>query len=246
VIKKEFPIIRYDHGRAESRMDPIICESWLSVYLNDQLLTEIPVTNRDLPDLVTGILYTEGYLRPSEIPVIKLDGSLCRVTLDRSIQIRTLRDQVDCASSRIELDETIIPLQPGPLRTPDDILSLTAAFQKLPSVYHETGGVHMAAYGEDQIEFWADDISRRNAVDKVIGKGFLGGVDLSRGLIITSGRISSDLVLRMVKVGIPLIVSLSAPTDTALELASSYGVTVCGFARGLRINVYTHGDRLGL
>jgi FdhD protein len=245
VIQKEFPITRYDHGKPESRMDRVICESWLSVYLNNHLLTEIPVTDRDIPDLVTGILYTEGYLSDCEVPHIKIEGTICRVTLDKAVQVRTLRDLVDCASSRMDLDEIIFPVLTEFYRTPEEIFTLMSDFQNLPSIYHETGGVHMAAFARDNIEFWADDISRRNAVDKVIGKGFREGADMTRGVLITSGRISSDMVLRMLKIGIPVIISLSAPTDKALELADSYGVTVCGFVRGLRMNIYTHKERLG-
>ncbi|WP_168203268.1 formate dehydrogenase accessory sulfurtransferase FdhD [Oceanispirochaeta crateris] len=244
MIIKEVSIVRYNHGRPERRPDRVICENWLSLYLNGTLLREIPVTNRDIPDLVTGILCTEGYLKSKELPQIMLEGSICRVSLEGNIQVKTQRDLVDCASTRVELDENIQPLRQGSPRTADDILSLVAEFQKIPSVYHETGGVHMAAFAQDQIEYWADDISRRNAVDKVIGKGYSGHVDFYQGLIITSGRISSDLILRMVHMGIPMIVSISAPTDRALFLAESYGVTVCGFARGLRMNIYTHEERV--
>jgi FdhD protein len=126
----------------------------------------------------------------------------------------------------------------------DTILDLMRDFQKLPSVYHETGGVHMAAFATDKILFWADDVSRRNSVDKVIGKVFLSDLNLKDGIFVSSGRISSDIVIRMIKTGVKLIASVSAPMDKAIRLADYYGITLCGFARGGRMNIYTHSERV--
>ncbi len=86
-------------------------------------------------------------------------------------------------------------------------------------------------------------------MDKVIGKVFLdsrSGGDFSGGLLLISGRISSDIVVRMQRTGVPLIVSKSAPTEKAVRIAGAYGITLCGFARGRRVNIYTHPERVEL
>lgn len=226
-ISRDVPILRYENGAIESRMDPVITEEWLKVYLNGSLHGEMPVTPKDLPNLVTGLLYGEGLIKPGDNPSIKFKGYECFVELPVLV-LEKLKS---------------LPNESGRW-SPEDILSFMDKFQKLPSVYHKTGGAHMAAYADNEIVHWADDISRRNAVDKLLGKGFLVTCDFSKGIILSSGRISSDMILRMVRVGIPVIASISAPSDKAVELAEKYNVTVCAFVRGQRFNVYSGADRL--
>jgi len=240
----EEPVIRYNRGRTEHLTDKVIREGWLELYLNGRFLSGIPVTDRDIPELIHGILYTEGYIRPGERAEIRRSGSICRISLVRDVRVVPQTNQADCAFSRIDLGEDITPLAGTTSWAPEKLLDLVNRFQHLPSVYHETGGVHMAAFAREEILHWADDISRRNAVDKVIGRCFLHSEELSSGLMITSGRISSDIVYRILKAGIPVILSLSAPTERALRLARHYGITVCGFARGKRMNIYTHPERI--
>lgn len=218
-------------------MDRVISEEWLKVNLKGSLLSEMPVTPRDLPDLVTGLLFGEGLIYPGLVPSIRFRGDECFVEIPDAEPPAGLSDPEDLSA---------IPDDPHHW-TPDEIFALMDAFQELPSVYHETGGAHMAAFAVDGIVHWADDISRRNAVDKVLGKGFREGCDFSKGVILSSGRISSDMIIRMVRTGIPVIASISAPSDKAVELAVKYNVTICAFVRGRRFNVYSgaHRFRLG-
>ena len=90
----------------------------------------------------------------------------------------------------------------------------------------------------------ADDIGRHNALDKVIGWCFQNGVITGNKTVLTTGRSSSEMVLKSVRAGIPVIVSHSAPTSLAVELAEKLGATLVGFARGRRMNVYSHGSRI--
>ncbi len=239
-------IVRYTRGEVVQLSDKIICEEWLDLYVNDTLVLQTPVSGREYEELIHGFLFMEGYIVQGTRLEISSSHGAYYTRVEGEVHARTVRELVDCAASRIEFGDEIRPLPLGRTRRVEEVLRLAAEFQKLPSLYHETGGVHMAAFAREEILHSADDISRRNAVDKTIGKAFLSDEQLSEGLLLSSGRISSDIVLRMIRVRIPLIVSKSAPTDKAVELAEAYGITLCGFARGSRVNVYTHTGRLGL
>ncbi len=245
MIVQKIPIVRYNRGVTEYHDDPVIVEEWLELYLNNTHLMGTPVINREIEELVYGFLFMEGYLTPGErITIVKKPAGYF-VDLPGDVDVRGVKELVDCAYSKIVFSEDINPLPSGESYSADFILGLIRDFQKLPSIYHETGGVHMAAFaGEEGILFWADDISRRNALDKVLGKMFLSERDCSGGLVLSSGRISYDVVVRLIRAKIPVVVSISAPTVKAVELAESYGITLCGFARGRRMNVYTHAERI--
>ncbi|MCK4423331.1 MAG: formate dehydrogenase accessory sulfurtransferase FdhD, partial [Candidatus Omnitrophica bacterium] len=91
-----------------------------------------------------------------------------------------------------------------------------------------------------------EDIGRHNAVDKVLGQALIDKKKLNKRMILTSGRITSEIVRKTLRHQIPILVSPSAPTDLALRLAQDFGLTLIGFARGSRLNVYTHPQRVVL
>ena len=108
-----------------------------------------------------------------------------------------------------------------------------------------TGCAHSAAMAhDDEILFFAEDIGRHNAVDKVIGAAIIDGTELEGKWVLSSGRLSSDMVSKCSGWGIPLLVSRGAPTARAVRLAEDAGITVVGFVRGARFNIYTYPERI--
>jgi FdhD protein len=300
---EQVDIIRYTGGKTEALRDTVVREDWLDLYVNGVLLLQAPVSTGEVEALIHGFLYAEGYLPPGERLTLSRRDTAWYTQVQREVKAVTMKELVDCAASKIEFGEEIEALPPGSPFSAQALLALAKAFQQLPSLYHSTGGVHMAAFAArrshdhaaeaqpqpaDQgpaqrrsappgtapdapppeaasgarILYSADDISRRNAVDKVIGKVVLahspegggGGTDkghgealrrrLSEGLLLVSGRLSSDITVRALRTGIPLILSKSAPTEMAIRIAAAYGLTLCGFARGRRMNIYSHSERL--
>jgi FdhD protein len=118
-------------------------------------------------------------------------------------------------------------------------------FSRISSIFMRTGGVHSCAVcREGEVVISNDDIGRHNALDKVFGKCLLEEIRLDDKLILTSGRISSEILIKVARMGAPIIVSRCAPTDLALRLAEKVGITVIGFARAGRMNIYTHPERV--
>ena len=127
----------------------------------------------------------------------------------------------------------------------EKLFSLFKDFQKKSELYKSTGCIHCAALADSEnIIFLAEDIGRHNAVDKVIGYALLNEITLRNKVLLISGRISSEMVLKAGKWKIPVIVSRSAPTSLAITLAEKIGLTVIGFLRGKRCNIYTHSQRV--
>jgi len=126
-----------------------------------------------------------------------------------------------------------------------DVFTLVSDFQHRSQVYRATGGVHSAALCDTKsILVFSEDIGRHNAIDKIFGECILKDIPTDDRMIITSGRISSEILLKVAKRNIPIIISKSAPTDLGVKLASNLGVTLLGFVRGKKINAYTNNWRI--
>ncbi len=244
MIVSDRKIIRYKHGLAESVSDPVICEEWFNLYLNDKLIYQTPVLDQEIDALIAGLLYVKGHIRGKENYYAEQKGRSWYVSSETAETGLSFRQMVEEAFAQVDSGAHETCNFYKKIYTPEGILGLMREFQKLPSVYHTTGGVHMAAFATDKILYWADDVSRRNSVDKVIGKVLLGGKNLEDGIFVSSGRISSDIVIRLIKTGVKLIASVSAPMDRAITLAEHFGITLCGFVRGGRMNIYTHKNRV--
>ena len=127
----------------------------------------------------------------------------------------------------------------------DALREAMAGFQRRSAIYRETGGVHAAAIADGEgIVSFAEDVGRHNAADKAIGFCVRRGVPLQDKALLSTGRISLDLASKAVRTGIPVVASRSAPTDAAVELARARGITLIGFLRGDRMNIYSSEWRI--
>ncbi|GIU92040.1 MAG: hypothetical protein KatS3mg011_0946 [Acidimicrobiia bacterium] len=123
---------------------------------------------------------------------------------------------------------------------------LPAALGRAQSTFARTGGLHAAGLftsrGDRMVV--AEDVGRHNAVDKVVGWAFLGDRDLSDSVLMVSGRAGYEIVQKAVVARIPMVCAVSAPSSLAIDVADEFGITLVGFLRGSRFNVYTHPVRV--
>ena len=113
--------------------------------------------------------------------------------------------------------------------------------------FERTGGLHATGLftAEGELILAREDVGRHNAMDKVIGRALLDGlVPLEGRILCVSGRLSFELVQKAAVAGAPILVGVSAPSSLAVQLADERGITLCGFARGRRVNIYTHPERV--
>ncbi|WP_404318277.1 formate dehydrogenase accessory sulfurtransferase FdhD [Malaciobacter canalis] len=128
---------------------------------------------------------------------------------------------------------------------PETISTEVKKFYEESELYKLTGCVHKAMiYLLDGTTVTSEDIGRHNAIDKVVGKCKLKGLDTTKSVLFVSGRLSSEMVTKAVMHKVPIIVSRTAPTYLGVQTAHKHGVTLIGFARGKRMNLYTHQGRI--
>jgi FdhD protein len=114
-------------------------------------------------------------------------------------------------------------------------------------LFRETGGLHNGGVGHaGEVRYTCHDIGRHNVLDKLLGRAYLLNLDLADHVLFFSGRVSSEILLKVAKMNIPILVARSAPTELALTLAEDLNITVIGFARGDRLNIYTGPERIKL
>jgi FdhD protein len=129
----------------------------------------------------------------------------------------------------------------------DDIRRLLRMFRNISLLYLETGGVHSAALSDGkEILLFSEDIGRHNAVDKLIGKAFLRDVSIENKVLLTSGRVTSEIVTKAGRNRFPILISRAAPSCMAISYAEDMGITLVGFARGDRMNIYAWPNRIAL
>lgn len=154
-----------------------------------------------------------------------------------------------CGKSSIEALRTgITPLQSNEFTASSELIhSLPALLRESQSVFDQTGGLHASALFDQDgtLDIVREDVGRHNALDKVIGAKFLDGkLPLSEKILLVSGRASFELVQKALMAGIPILAAVGAPSSLAVELASEYGMTLAGFVRDQRFNIYCGRERI--
>jgi FdhD protein len=129
--------------------------------------------------------------------------------------------------------------------TSDKLKALFKEFNRKATLFQETGCMHSAAISDGKkILVVAEDIGRHNAVDKVIGCCIIENIPMEDKMMLVSGRLSSEIVSKCARWGIPVIVSRTSPTSYAVEIAETANITLVGFVRGNRLNIYTNRHRV--
>lgn len=218
----------------------------LKIFVNNKEFSTLLCSPDKLKYLIVGNLFSEGIIKDiKEIKNIKInefDGIASvelknEVNFDEMVQKRIVYS--GCASFYDHKNLKIKKIKNKIRIKKEDILDLMKQLQLKSSLYQKTGGVHASALAnKDKIIFFSEDIGRHNTVDKIIGYSLIKKINLKSKIILTTGRLSSEMVLKSAKAGVPVIVSKSAPTDMAVNLARKLNITMIGFARGKRLNGY--------
>jgi len=249
-------IRRVTEDGASDIEDIVVREFPLTIVLNDQELVTLLCSPSNLKDLAVGFLFSEGFLQSrDEIKTVTVNSGtgVVRVQTEGGDELArealfsrlitsgcgrgaSFYSATDVSGDRVESALTV---------SVRDVLALAREFQHRSETYRATGGVHSAALCDSiSVLVFAEDIGRHNAMDKVFGECLLKGIPTDDRLVITSGRISSEILLKVSKRKVPILVSKSAPTSMGVKLANELGITLVGFVRGKRVNVYTNGWRV--
>ena len=241
-------IKRFKDGKFEMLSDLVIREVSYTINVNDQRIVAIACLPENLEDLAFGFLFSEGLILDVK-EVLSYEFNLTKLTIDFQLQIpderitsffQTGEKTSGCGSSLSSAISGERNNFPKLKLKAEDILDQMHQFQLNSKLFKQTGGVHSAGIIQgNKLIFSADDIGRHNAVDKVVGMAVRNNVKLRDSYLICSGRISSEIVKKCIRLDIPLIVSQSAATSEAIRLGWGYKTYIIGFARGKRFNLYT-------
>lgn len=246
---------RVIEGGSARRVDGgVIAEQMLSIYVNGQSLATMMCSPLQLEALAVGYLYNEGLIESaSEVALLQLNRSkaVADVLLTRS-EVKLPRRMIlttGCGGGMTgqELSREFPALESDFTVEPAAVTRLMRQMQGAARLYRAVRGVHTAALGDKaELRASAEDVGRHNAVDKVAGQALLQGLETRDGILLSSGRISSEMLGKARRMGCPLVVSRTAPTSVTVELADAWTICVVGYARRGGMRVYTHGWRLGL
>ncbi|MDY6825741.1 MAG: formate dehydrogenase accessory sulfurtransferase FdhD [Bacillota bacterium] len=254
----EKKIWRYHEGRKrEEVIDSVTIEAPLTIYLNGEELITLLCTPKKTDRLALGFLRSEGLISALN------DVSSLRVDEKKGlVEIELKNDKVlagklfgrrmitsGCGKGTVfynALDSVLGSPVTGKLQiTPEQVRLLMDELQSKGDLFRLTGGTHIAAMAEcRRLLITFEDIGRHNALDKIIGESLLQGITAEDKIIVSSGRISSEILLKAAKLKIQLLISRAAPTSLSVNLAEKLNITLIGFVRGKRFNVYTHEWRI--
>ena len=253
---EKFPALQCTN-EGKSRIEKTVArEILLTIFLNGQELVTLLCSPKDLNYLTAGFLASEGLIKSKdEIKKIEVDEweGVVRVETNGSTEHdsrffakrlitsgcgsgATFYNEADIAISKVESKMKI---------STDEVFALATEFQHRSEVYLSTHGVHSAAFCDrHSILIFNEDIGRHNAVDKIFGKCLLEEINCNNRLIISSGRLSSEIIHKVAKRGIPIVISISAPTSLGVKVADNYGITLIASVKGKKFDVYTHDWRV--
>lgn len=254
---EKLPVVKITaDGRADVE-DLVVKEAPLTIVLDNQELVTMLCLPANLKHLAVGYLLSEGLLKDKEeIRKVIADDQRGIVWVEtregtgidsQILSKRLITSGCGRGASFYSLADAQVGIKTDSQfqMSAGDIFTLVDKFQHYSDLYKVTHGVHSAALCDAKnILVFADDIGRHNAIDKVIGECVIKGVPTDNCGLIFSGRISSEMLLKAARSRIPLIISVAAPTNVAIHMASDMGMTVVGMVKGKRMNIYSGAWRI--
>ncbi|WCK55476.1 formate dehydrogenase accessory sulfurtransferase FdhD [Aneurinibacillus sp. Ricciae_BoGa-3] len=251
-------IIRYEGGTAKAIQDTIVTEYPVTIQLDGEEFATMVCTPENIEDMVIGFLASEGVIREySDIKEIWVqeDGFVNVETKKANKLSQKFHSKryitSCCGKSRQGFyfyndARTAKKITEVGIRLPiESCFRLMIDMQTEATTFHATGGVHNAALCDEKgIILSRMDIGRHNALDKIYGYCLKNNISINGKVIAFSGRISSEILLKVAKIGCEIVLSKSAPTELALQLANDLGITAVGFIRNSSCNIYTHPERI--
>ena len=252
-----YHVPEFAEGHFQGRKATVIQEVPLTIYLNGHEVVTLMCMGKHARFLAVGFLKSEGLTaKPNQLKDIRIEEGPEKLmvhveTSDDAFNLQGLgrtitsgcgkgasfdRKVQTIASTRVTAELTV---------TPEQILRLSAELDQRSILYRATGGCHNASLATpEKILIFREDIGRHNAIDMICGECFLDNIPTKDKLIVCTGRIASEILLKAIRLGVPILVSGSAATRLAVDLARKTNMTVIGWVRHGRMVVYNDGGRI--
>ena len=250
---ERLPVTRF--GGTALPNDTVVREWPFPIFANGIKLATILCMPTAIKELALGFIAYLGLVENMDpVRAVAVDYDARRVTLDLDVEDARIKNAIQllitstCGANVYGSELKTLPDVTGDngfrVRR-SHILDKIAGLRRMAPVFSCTGCTHQAAFTDgEHIRFFYEDVGRHNAVDKIIGKALLKGEDVTRGVLVTTGRLNSEMVVKAIRRRIPVLASRGATTTNATNLAEKYGLTLIAFARAGRLNAYTVPERV--
>jgi FdhD protein len=251
--QKKIRYARYEFKKWEHHDAETIVETPVALTVNGQVWLSFMCTPVDLEALAVGFLFNEGVIQSmTDVADVRVceHGDNVDVWLNFAAEQPTnWRRTSGCTGGVTAVDLLAKPevsFAANSLRVePEAIGRLVELLFESQSLYRETGGVHTSALSDGvEVLLAAEDIGRHNTLDKIAGLCLMKGVTSAGRILVTTGRISSEMLQKAARLGAPILISRTSPSSLSIEMAERYGITLIGYARRQRFNVYSNGQRV--
>jgi FdhD protein len=246
-------IVRLEENHKREVPDLVAREKELTIIVNQKKLITLNCSPGNYKYLGVGFLFTTGILlNKQDIISIKTN----RKSIDIEVKNPSwLLRELSNISSIVENQPKDYKLSKSHSKVPNStkvsyriIYKLINEMQEKASLFKLTGGVHSCALADTYgtILLFSEDISRYNTIDRILGEALLKDINSNDKVMLTSCRITSGIIKKIINGNIPIVISRAAVTDSAVRMADLYCITLIGFTRGKRMNIYSHPERITL
>ena len=260
-------ITRFKKNELSKQEDLVIIEHKVNIFVNGEHYISLMCLPKNLEELAVGFLFSEGLISSyAEITSIdSSDNENIKIDIIPSLPKPSLKREwlAEPGDSQIQKARTIVSgFSQGSVNPPffnkdnlpiinsqiqiksGEIINMATHFNGQSELFQETGAVHSCMLISDGKEILYEDIGRHNAIDKIIGKALITNTPPHNGILLTSGRISSEMLIKTARINIPVLISTSAPTNMAVQIANDINMTLIGFTRTNRFNIYSGNHRV--
>ncbi len=243
---EEIDAINYKNGKAKDVKEKVVKDETITLTINGNISRSLSAIEDSLKEFAVGYLFNENMVNSMEaIKKINVDGTQIHAEIDDTL-LKT-NETVLCSDSaggwRSKI-KTVNPVESDFQVEASELISRIEELKDNAEIWQATGGTHVAGIVYDSQFIVKEDVSRHVAVDKVIGYGLLHDFDLSNSYVIYSGRMPADMVIKMTRAGVPILASNAAPANSGYNIAKKGNITLVGFLRGQRCNVYNNQNRI--
>lgn len=245
-----YTIVKRDGAEAVEAQ--IIHEQLVTFFVNGQELATMMCTPCDVDALALGFLANEGVIRTrDDVRALHVcpSGSCVDVWL-REASFEPPRRMVltsGCGGGVTfdDLSKVHEPIDGDICVTPEQLWELMDELYRRAHLYSRARGVHTSVFSDgERVLVSAEDVGRHNTLDKLRGRALLEGIDTTNGIILTTGRISSEMINKVRSMGVPLVCSRTSPTSLSVRLAAEWRMTLVGYLRRNSMNIYTSPERV--
>ena len=243
---EEIDAINYKNGKATNAREKVVKDETITLTINGEISRSLSAIEDSLEEFAVGYLFNENMVNSMEaIKKIEIEGTQINAEID-DVLLKT-NETVLCSDSaggwRSKI-KTVNPVDSDFQVKAEELIRRIEELKDNAEIWQATGGTHVAGIVYENQFIVKEDVSRHVAVDKVIGYGLIHGFDLSKSYVIYSGRMPADMVIKMTRAGVPILASNAAPANSGYNIAKKGNITLVGFLRGQRCNIYNNQNRV--